>query len=111
MEDVKIIGLYSARAETAIRETDAKYGRMLHGIAFNILSNHEDSEEIVNDTYRKAWDAIPPAKPNFLGAYLGRITRNLSINRWHEQRAKKNDTMALNFYCRSLVTACQILIL
>ncbi len=89
MEDVKIIGLYSARAETAIRETDAKYGRMLHGIAFNILSNHEDSEEIVNDTYRKAWDAIPPAKPNFLGAYLGRITRNLSINRWHEQRAKK----------------------
>lgn len=89
MEDVQIIGLYSARAETAIRETDAKYGRMLHGIAFNILSNYEDSEEIVNDTYRKAWDAIPPAKPNFLGAYLGRITRNLSINRWHEQRAKK----------------------
>lgn len=89
MEDVQIIGLYSARAETAIRETDAKYGRMLHGIAFNILSNYEDSEEIVNDTYRKAWDAIPPAKPNFLGAYLGRITRNLSINRWHEQRAQK----------------------
>ena len=89
MEDLQIIELYNARIETAIKETDTKYGRMLHGIALNILSNHWDSEEIVNDTYGKAWNAIPPEKPNSLGAYLGRITRNLSINRWNEQRAKK----------------------
>ena len=89
MEDFQIIELYNARIERAIGETDAKYGRMLHSIAMNILSNHWDSEEVVNDTYGKAWNAIPPEKPNFLGAYLGRITRNLSINRWHEQRAKK----------------------
>jgi DNA-directed RNA polymerase specialized sigma24 family protein len=89
MEDLQIIELYNARIESAISETDTKYGRMLHGIAMNILSNHWDSEEIVNDTYSKAWNAIPPDKPNSLGAYLGRITRNLSINRWNEQRAKK----------------------
>ncbi|MEG6611954.1 RNA polymerase sigma factor [Pseudoclostridium thermosuccinogenes] len=89
MEDLQIIELYNARIETAISETDSKYGRMLHGIALNILSNHWDSEEVVNDTYVKAWNAIPPEKPKSLGAYLGRITRNLSINRWHEQRAKK----------------------
>ena len=89
MEDLEIIELYNARMETAISETNTKYGRMLHSIALNILSNHWESEEIVNDTYGKAWNAIPPAKPNSLGAYLGRITRNLSINRWNEKRAKK----------------------
>lgn len=89
MEDAQIIELYNARNESAISETDAKYGRMLHKIAMNILSNHWDSEEIVNDTYGKAWNAIPPDKPGYLGAYLGRITRNLSINRWNEKRAKK----------------------
>lgn len=89
MEDSQIIELYNLRSESAISETDAKYGRMLHGIAMNILSSHWDSEEIVNDTYGKAWSTIPPEKPNSLGAYLGRITRNLSINRWHEKRAKK----------------------
>lgn len=89
MDDLQIIELYNNRNETAIRETHGRYGRMLHGIAFNILSNHLDSEEIVSDTYVKAWGSIPPQQPNFLGAYLGRITRNLSINRWHKQRAKK----------------------
>lgn len=89
MEDLQIIELYNARIETAISETDTKYGRMLHSIAMNILSNHWDSEEIVNNTYGNVWNAIPPEKPNSLGAYLGRITRNLSINRWNEQRAKK----------------------
>ncbi|NLI61112.1 MAG: sigma-70 family RNA polymerase sigma factor [Clostridiales bacterium] len=89
MDDLQIIELYNARTETAIEKTSIKYGPMLHGIAFNILSNHWDSEEIVNDTYSKAWNTIPPKQPEFLGAYLGRITRNLSINRWHKQRAQK----------------------
>jgi len=73
MDDVQILELYYARDESAIKETDAKYGRMLHSIAMNILSDYWDSEEIVNDTYTKAWNAIPPDKPNFLAAYLGRI--------------------------------------
>ncbi|HHV11830.1 MAG TPA: sigma-70 family RNA polymerase sigma factor [Clostridiales bacterium] len=89
MEDMDIIALYNSRVETAISETDSKYGRLLHRIAFNILSNREDSEEIVSDTYNSAWNTIPPQQPNSLRAYLGRITRNLSINRWHKQRAKK----------------------
>lgn len=89
MDDTEIIALYNARVETAISKTHSKYGRMLHRIALNILSNHEDSEEIVSDTYGKAWDTIPPQQPSALGAYLGRITRNLSINRWHSLRAKK----------------------
>lgn len=89
MEDQDIISLYNDRRETAIIETDSKYGRLLHRIAQNILLNKQDSEEIVNDTYSKAWNTIPPQQPKSLGAYLGRITRNLSINRWHGQRAKK----------------------
>jgi RNA polymerase sigma factor (sigma-70 family) len=89
MEDMQIIGMFQARNENAIKETAVKYGRFVYSIAFNLLSNHEDSEEIVNDTYEKAWNTIPPQCPSSLSAYLGRITRNLSINHWHKQRAQK----------------------
>ncbi len=91
MEDEMIVNLYWKRDETAIKESSIKYGNMLKSISYNILFNIEDSEECVNDTYNKAWEAIPPQKPVNLGAYLGRITRNISINRWHKNKAKKRD--------------------
>lgn len=89
MEDAQIIALYWERNEAAITESHQKFGEMLQRISFGILENQEDSEECVNDTYQKAWDSIPPQQPLKLAAYLGRITRNLSINRWHEGRARK----------------------
>ena len=89
MDDLQIIELYWLRDEDAISESGAKYGHMLKRISLNILSNHEDSEECVNDTYEKAWNTMPPHHPNCLSAFLGRITRNLSINRWHENHTKK----------------------
>ena len=81
MEDVKIIALYFERDEQAIKETDAKYGKLCHHIAYNILNNYEDSEECVNDTYVGAWNAIPPARPNNLMAFVCKIARNLSLKR------------------------------
>lgn len=89
MEDAEIIEMYWKRDEAAITESNIKYGRMLKHIAFNILSNHEDSEECVNDTYGKVWETVPPKRPNSLAAYMGRIIRNLSINRWYENRTQK----------------------
>lgn len=89
LEDAKIIELYNARNELAVAETERKFGKMLFSIAMNVLSNREDSEETVNDTYGKAWNKIPPEKPDFLGAWLGKITRNLSISRWRKNRAQK----------------------
>lgn len=89
MEDIKIIELYHSRDESALSESRAKYNTMLTGIALGILSNREDSDECVNDTYCKAWNTMPPQKPNSLAAFLGRITRNLSINRLNEKRAQK----------------------
>jgi len=89
LEDAKIIELYYARNESAIAETERKFGKMLFSIAMNVLSNPEDSEETVNDTYGKAWNSIPPQKPDFLGAWLGKITRNLSISRWRKNKAQK----------------------
>ena len=89
LEDAKIIELYNARSELAVAETERKFGKMLFSIAMNILSNKEDSEETVNDTYGKAWNSIPPQKPDFLGAWLGKITRNLSISRFRMNKAQK----------------------
>lgn len=89
MEDTQIIELFWSRNESAIQATTNKYGRLLHSIAYHILANHEDSEECVNDTCFKVWQTIPPQKPVSLTAYLGRIVRNLSINRWQEKRAQK----------------------
>ena len=89
MEDRQIIELYWERAEEAIRETDAKYGRLCQYIAQNILVSPEDSEECVNDTWLGLWNAIPPQRPDSLPAFLGRIVRNLSLSRWRRERAQK----------------------
>lgn len=89
MDDSKIIELYMDRSEQAISETARKYGRYCHYIAYNILHNNEDSEECVNDTYLRTWNSIPPKRPNKLQTFLGKITRNLSLNKYEKQSAEK----------------------
>mgnify|MGYP002611232798 CR=1 FL=1 len=89
MEDSRIIDLYWARLEQAIQETDTKYGGYCRAIAHNILKSVEDSEECVSDTWLRAWNAMPPQRPSVLSAFLGRITRNLSLDRYKAARAEK----------------------
>lgn len=89
MEDENIIRLYWDRDETAIEETSRKYGRYCFSIANNILFNREDSEECVNDTYVKVWDSIPPKRPSIFSAFIGKITRNISLNRYKLNNAEK----------------------
>ena len=89
MDDSAIIDLYFARSEKAIQETGVKYGNYLHTIAENILHTQEDSEEAVNDTYLAAWNAMPPRRPNLLSAFLGRLTRYISLDRWKKRSAQK----------------------
>ncbi len=93
MDDQKIIELYFERDERAIEETRDKYGRLLAGIAYNILHSLEDTEECVDDTYLKAWQVIPPEKPTFFQAFLAKITRNLSINRYIQNKNRKKLTV------------------
>ena len=89
MEDREIVGLFLERSEIAILETDKKYGRYCHKIAFNVLGNDEDSEECVNDAYMRTWDSIPPNEPKSLGAYVGRITRNLALDKYRHNHSGK----------------------
>lgn len=89
MEDIAIIDLYFERSEQAIVETDSKYGGYCYSIAYNILSNREDSQECVSDTYMAAWKSIPPRRPRSLRAFLGKLTRQISIDRWRKGSAKK----------------------
>ncbi len=91
MEDTIIIDLFFARNETAIKETDKKYGNTLNGLSFGIIGNSEDAEECVSDTYLAVWNQIPPTRPDNYYAYLCRITRNLSYNRFHQNTAKKRN--------------------
>lgn len=89
MEDQGIIQLFFDRSEQAIEETDKKYGGLCFSIAYNVLDNREDSEESVSDTYLAAWNTIPPRRPNFLNAFLAKMTRHISIDRWRKRSAKK----------------------
>jgi len=89
MDDNKIIELYWNRSENAISETAAKYGGYCYTIAYNILSNREDSEESVNDTWLAAWNSMPPKKPKLLAAFLGKMTRYISLDRWKNRTAAK----------------------
>ncbi len=89
MEDNAIVELYHQREESAITESDRKYGGMCRAVAMRLLGMKEDAEECVNDTWYAAWNRMPPERPSSLGAFFGRITRNLSISRWRRDHAKK----------------------
>ena len=89
MDDIKIVQLYWDRNEQAIPATTDKYGNYCTSIAKNILGNYEDAEECVNDTYLNAWNSMPPHRPSILSTFLGKITRNLSLNRYKHNTADK----------------------
>jgi RNA polymerase sigma-70 factor (ECF subfamily) len=89
MDDRTIVQLYWDRDEQAIPATADKYGSYCTAIAKNILGNREDAEECVNDTYLNAWNAMPPHRPSVLSTFLGKITRNLSFNRYRHNTADK----------------------
>ena len=89
MDDSKIVDLYWARDEKAIEESDKKYGRMLTSLSFSLLSSREDAEECVNDTYIDAWGAMPTARPELLGAFLSKIVRRISVDRFREKHREK----------------------
>ena len=87
MNDQNIVELYWTRVESAIEETDKKYGRYCHYIAYQILADDEDAKEVVNDTYIKAWNTIPPNRPDSLKAYVGLIAGQLALDRYDQRRA------------------------
>lgn len=91
MEDAEIVGLFFQRSEQAIPETAAKYQRLIFQISRNILENAQDAEECVNDTYLCLWNAIPPHRPNPLLAFVCRIARNVSLNRYRHNHAQRRD--------------------
>ena len=89
MKDEEMVGLYWMRSEDAVAATAEKYGNYCYSIAFSILHNAEDAEECENDAYLAAWNSIPPHRPERVAAFLGKITRNVSLNRWKQYNAQK----------------------
>lgn len=89
MDDSGIIELYFARAEAAIEKTAEKYGAYLNTLAYNILRSAPDAEEVVQDTYLRTWNAIPPERPRMFRHFLSRIARNLAFNRLEYMSAKR----------------------
>lgn len=89
MDDCEIIALYWKRSEDAISETASKYSRYCKSIANNILLNADDADECVNDTYLHTWQSIPPQNPTLFSAFLGKITRNLALNKYKQLNAVK----------------------
>lgn len=98
MKDIQIIELFFQRAEEAITRLAEKYGAMCRTIARRILWDERDSEECVNDTWVQTWNAIPPQRPNYLGGFVGRITRNLALNRLEYNRAQKRDSTLMETF-------------
>ena len=81
MEDAAIVDLYWQRSDRAIAESERKYGAYCRRIAYNIVENLQDAEECVNDTYLAAWNAMPTQRPRVLRAWLGRVVRNIAVDR------------------------------
>lgn len=94
MDDNEIIGLYFARSEEAIARTEEKYGSFCRGVARNILGSPEDAEECADDAYLALWNSIPPQRPEHFKAYLGKIARNIALNRYERDHAAKRGAPA-----------------
>ncbi len=95
MDDETIVNLYWARDESAIAETSLKYGGLCNHIANNILSNHEDREECVNDAYLAVWNAIPDKRPSRFSVFISRIVRNLALKKYEYVSAAKRSPSAV----------------
>ena len=95
MEDSAIIDLYWQRSDTAISETELKYGRLCHSVAYNFVKNNEDAEECVNDTYLGLWNAIPKERPSPFSVFASRITRNLALKKYEYLSAEKRKPEAI----------------
>lgn len=93
MEDSMIVDLYWSRDEAAISESDRKYGSMLRSLSRSVTGSREDAEECTNDTYLAAWNAMPTARPAFLGAFLSKIIRRISIDRFRREHRSKRGGM------------------
>ena len=102
MKDAEIVELYWNRNEAAIAATSERYGNYCYSIAYHILQSPEDAQECVNDTYWKAWLSIPPHRPNRLATYLGKITRNLSLDRLKRLNAQKRGSGQAELALREL---------
>lgn len=89
MEDTNIVDLYWQRSDQAVSETERKYGRYCHRIAYNICASNEDAEECVNDTWLRAWNAMPTQRPATLSGFLGAITRNLALDHYRSKHSRK----------------------
>ncbi len=89
MDDQQILALYWQRDDAAIAATANSYGSYCYSIAWHILDNEQDAQECLNDTWLSAWNSIPPQRPQQLSTYLGKITRNLAINRFRQRHAQK----------------------
>lgn len=102
MKDTEIIELFWNRDESAISAAADVYGNYCYSIAYHILQCSEDAQECVNDTYWKAWQTIPPQRPSRLATYLGKITRNLSINRYKWLTAQKRGNGQMELVLKEL---------
>ena len=90
MEDEEIVKLYLDREERAIRATQEKYGWKLEQMSERIVGDRETAGECVNDTYLRTWEAIPPHEPwGYFFAFVARIARGISLNRYKKEHAKK----------------------
>jgi len=96
VDDIEIIDQFWARSESAITALSDKYSKYCRAIAFNILGNAEDTEEVISDSYHRVWNAIPPTRPNNLRAFIGKITRNLSFDRLEKAKAEKRGGGQIN---------------
>lgn len=92
-----IVDLYWARNEDAITQTSIKYGNMMHATSRSITGSNEDAEECVNDAYLAAWNSMPENRPTYLGGYMAKIIRNISLNRYDHNHAAKRHGVQVVF--------------
>ena len=94
MEDKQLAELYRAHDERAQAEGNAAYGRACNRIALNVLENTHEAEVCTEEALQLAADTFPSRDPVKPAAFLYKVTRSLSLDRYKlHQTAKRGNSL------------------
>jgi RNA polymerase sigma-70 factor, ECF subfamily len=90
VDDEGLIGLIAERDTDAVRVLYERYGRLVYGLALQVVGDAAAAEEVCQDVFMRVWEksATYRSDRGKVVTWLARITRNRAIDVLRSQRSR-----------------------